>query len=834
MMCNRYDMAIVLFFALGALISEVVAGAEVFVAPSGSDANLGTRGEPLATLQRAQQAVRRLKAEGKGPITVWLQPGTYYLGESLLFRPEDSGTKESPITYQAVKEGTVTLSGGTRLNCEWKPYKDGIVVCAVPEAKNGKLMFSELYVNGKRQIRARFPNGDSRVPQPAGYVFTKGAKPDWQNPPHRPHTEMYYDPATFTKKAWAHPEDAVVFCFQRINFHEVQFWNGQWRVRGLDRSRNALLLGDGGQQQLLFHYMKVYKPGIYPNMPFYVENVFEELDAPGEWYLDSRKGRLYYLPEPSVDLKTALIEPALVQRIVQFLGTKDKPVCHVTLRGLRIAHGASTYFEPYSPAGMGDYTIQRGGAIFVEGAEDITVDQCSLEGNSGNGFYVNCYARRVKLTNSRVTDIGENGICFTGKDNYRPDKHYTCPSCGFVHWWGWDSLSEGNIPVDCEASNNLVHDVGVFAKQSAGVFIANAQRIRIVHNHIYNTPRAGINVNNGVYGGHLFANNDVHDTVRETADHGPFNSYGRDRYWCQHVNHPGYVPEGQPAHSGPANHDWGAIEVVTKDAKETSVICNNRFAASRLGGNPRPGWQFGIDLDDGSSNYEVYGNLGIDMSLKTFCASYSKIHDNVFVGAASMTLIQPFDGHLEVHDNRFVNDLRSEEVETKFFKGVCFGLTNGFPVWLRDPDRMTIGPRGGRLYRDSPIAITAPLASPSPEIQHTLDGNEPSLRSLLYTAPLTLKSPGTVRARAFRHGKPNGPVAEATYNRIFRLPDVFLDELPPASVKSGNEGKKIQVRRNCIGQPLRLGGTTYERGIGDHADNGFGNHVSRHEQHYPD
>ena len=123
--------------------------------------------------------------------------------------------------------------------------------------------------------------------------------------------------------------------------------------------------------------------------------------------------------------------------------------------------------------------------------------RCSLEGNSGNGFYVNGYAHRVKLSDSRVVDIGESGICFTGKDNYRPDKSYKCPVCGFPHWWGWDQLSADDIPMDCEASDNLVHDVGVLAKQCGGVFLANSQRIRVLHNHIYNTPRAGINVNNG-------------------------------------------------------------------------------------------------------------------------------------------------------------------------------------------------------------------------------------------------------------------------------------------------------------------------------------------------
>ena len=238
--------------------------------------------------------------------------------------------------------------------------------------------------------------------------------------------------------------------------------------------------------------------------------------------------------------------------------------------------------------------------------------------------------------------------------------------------------------MDCEASDNLVHDVGVLAKQCGGVFLANSQRIRVLHNHIYNTPRAGINVNNGAYGGHLFAQNDVHDTVRETSDHGPFNSYGRDRYWCQHVNHPGFVLQGQPPHQGSSHHSFGPREVILKDAKETSVICQNRFAATRRGGNPRPGVQFGIDLDDGSSNYDVYGNLGVGMSLKTLCSLDCKVHDNVFVHAGDLQLAEPFDGRLEVKNNRFIPDLTPEEAESRFFQGVRFGVTDEFPAWLKD------------------------------------------------------------------------------------------------------------------------------------------------------
>ena len=94
--------------------------------------------------------------------------------------------------------------------------------------------------------------------------------------------------------------------------------------------------------------------------------------------------------------------------------------------------------------------------------------------------------------------------------------------------------------------------------------------------------------------------------------------------------------------------------------------------------------QFGIDLDDGSSNYDVYGNLGVGMSLKTLCSLDCKVHDNVFVHAGDLQLAEPFDGRLEVKNNRFIPDLTPEEAESRFFQGVRFGVTDEFPAWLKD------------------------------------------------------------------------------------------------------------------------------------------------------
>jgi hypothetical protein len=137
-----------------AMRSKESARADFYVATDGSDANVGTKEEPFATLERARDAVRELKRTKEGPITVLVRGGVYYLGETLIFGPEDSG-KDQPITYAAYPGEIPVISGGRKIVGEWQPYRDGIMMCELPEAKEGKLNFTQLFVNGKRQIRAR-------------------------------------------------------------------------------------------------------------------------------------------------------------------------------------------------------------------------------------------------------------------------------------------------------------------------------------------------------------------------------------------------------------------------------------------------------------------------------------------------------------------------------------------------------------------------------------------------------------------------------------------------------------------------------------------------------
>jgi hypothetical protein len=148
--------------------------------------------------------------------------------------------------------------------------------------------------------------------------------------------------------------------------------------------------------------------------------------------------------------------------------------------------------------------------------------------------------------------------------------------------------------MDCIVDNCLITKTGRDEKQTAGVQISMSKGIRISHCSIYDLPRAGININEGTFGGHIIEYCDVFNTVLETGDHGSFNSWGRDRYWS-----PDVAETASQVALRPSMPLW--------DMPEPIIIRNSRWKCNY-------GWD--IDLDDGSSNYQIYNNLLLNRGLK--------------------------------------------------------------------------------------------------------------------------------------------------------------------------------------------------------------------------
>jgi len=593
-------------------------GAAFYVSVSGNDRNPGTKTAPFATFVRAQQALRSWKRPASGPAVVEVRQGTYALDHPLVFLPEDSGSEASPVVFAASPGERVTITGSRALDCRWRPFRDGILMCDLPAVKQGELRFSQLFVNGKRQTLARFPNRDDSKPGRSGYIHPAGPIPDDlrdSNPGEDDDMTfsggaprgILFDPASFTAKRWARPEEAVIHIFQGWDWGNLQ-----WRLEAIDYDGRAIWFGDGGFQMGAKWFDDPAK--IEPESRFFIENVFEELDAPGEWYLDVRAGVLYYMPEPGIDMAGARVEAPLLDELVRFAGTQNAPVRHIAIEGFRMTQTASTFLESYDVPSLSDWAIHRGGTVFLEGTRDCAVRNCWFDAVGGNAVFINNYNRNATVTGCKFTDAGDSAVCLVGT-------------------LGATNGTRRAFPYECTVSNNLIHDCGVFGKQVAGVYISRAKRITAAHNTIYTMPRAGICIGDGTWGGHVVEFNHIYDCVRETGDHGPFNAWGRERFWSLTQSHSDY--------SIRRSLEAGDVKV---DAMEPVILRNNFF-------EDHSGW--GLDLDDGASRYEIYNNVTKGIGIKLREGAYRTVYNNIWVDSNVAPCFHV--GNEDNHDRYFRN-----------------------------------------------------------------------------------------------------------------------------------------------------------------------------------
>jgi hypothetical protein len=190
--------------------------------------------------------------------------------------------------------------------------------------------------------------------------------------------------------------------------------------------------------------------------------------------------------------------------------------------------------------------------------------------------------------------------------------------------------------MNLDSTNNYMVNMGRFEKQSAGVNIAMSQSVTVQHNTIHRSPRSGININDGTFGGHVIEFNDVFDCVRESGDHGPFNSWGRDRFW----SYQGYDTNGN---NGAAKYPYRQL-----DAGKTTIIRNNRFHYSSV-------HEWGIDLDDGSSNYQIYNNLCLNTGFKLREGFDRHVYNNIIINERANIHCTFEDANNNIEKNIIIN-----------------------------------------------------------------------------------------------------------------------------------------------------------------------------------
>lgn len=561
------------------LCVEFVFSAEIYVSPSGDDKNDGSIGSPLATLAAARDKADNLKSAAK-PVTVFLRGGTYYLTAPVEFGSNNTGTADAPIVYCAYQAEKPVLSGGIKITAEWSVYSGKIMVAQIDTG----LKIDQLFLNGKRQIMCRYPNFDSTK-------YLDGYDADCFGPARA--------------STWKNPTEGPGY----VRTLHVNLWGGESYIITSKSSDNVVTLKWVGDHGLGDKIHPTYRM---------VENVFEELDAPGEWFYRKSTGQLFFYPPDGTDLSTAKIEMASLDGLIVIKGTKASPVKYLRFSGITFTHTHRTLFDmPYTRLQVGDWTVARAGVIWVENAENLLFDHCLFDQIGGNGIFISGYNKSHIIARNTFVDAGASCVLVCGNANST-----RCSGVGGTCTDRTPGPANDDYPSLITIENNLMDHFGRFEKQTAGTCFSATMKDTVRHNEICRCPRAGINLTDGCWGGHEICYNWVYKSVLESSDHGPFNSWGRDRNYK-------------------FSSDTSATEL---DAMYTTNIHHNRFEAAPP--------LFGIDLDDGSSNYDMWDNLLIGVGLKLWRQRHNRYHNNIIVngGVTEMHDIYENSGHYYAHN----------------------------------------------------------------------------------------------------------------------------------------------------------------------------------------
>ena len=528
----------------------------VYVAPNGDDAAAGTSPDrPIASLARARDVVRQLKAKGlpEGGATVYLKGGVYPMTEPVLFAPEDSGTSAAPIVYMAAPGEKPVLHGGRAIT-GWRKHNDTIWVADVPEVKAGKWSFNQLFINGELRQRARFPNeGFYRV---TGFP-DGGREVDYHTDSQRfEYAEGHLNPK------WHNLDDVnvIVYHFWTDSHLPIQSIDTEKRIVTFKHKAGKVFTDDftaGGARYI-------------------VENVFEGLDQPGDWYLDRKAGLIYYIPVAGEEMsKAQVIAPFAPAFILMQGNAKQRQfVEHISFRGLGFMYSRFELPPGNSNDRQGSASVSA--AIRLNAARHITFDRCDIRNLGTFAFELGRGCSENRFTHNQITRIAAGGFRMDGG-------------------------ADRDHPLE-RTGNNLIADneIGYYGEvypSAVGILLQNTAGNIIAHNHIHHGWYTGISLG-WVWG---YQRSISRDNVVE-------------------FNHIHDIGQGLLS-------DMGGI--YTLGLSPGTVLRNNLI--HHVEANLYGGW--GIYLDEGSSHLLVEDNIVYKTKFAPFNIHFSKeamVRNNIF------------------------------------------------------------------------------------------------------------------------------------------------------------------------------------------------------------
>jgi len=528
----RYAGMLILWFLAEA---GSVNAKQIWVSPSGSDSNPGTREKPLATILMAQRQARELRRlndpslnEG---IQIILKGGTYRLDEPLLFRPEDSGTVESAFSFEAAAGEEPVISGGIPVTNWEKPAgqiaglpktsKGHIWVTDIPLVGGRQPEFRQLWINGVKAQRASTltdgnlsrilsvdrQNGTLWIPKPSFRLKEIGQL--------ELVIHQWWAIANLRVKEIREVGDSAAVTFyqpeSRIEFEHP------WPAPFIDAEKN--------------------KNG---NSAFWFVNASELLNQPGEWYEDLKAGKIYYWPLEGQDMTRAEAVFPFLETLVRICGSLDYPVKNIRFSGISFSHSGWL-----RPSKAGHVPLQAG--VYLLDAYKLavpgTADKKSLENQAWTGRQP-----------AAVEIVNANGLVFhrcnfehtaaTALDFISGTSHDLVEGCRFRDIGGTALQAgffgskdfEAHLPYNpsddrevCQYEtfvNNLITDATNEDWGCVGIGIGFARNITIAHNEVSHVNYSGISVGWGwtktinCMRNNLIHANHIHHFARQMYDVG--------------------------------------------------------------------------------------------------------------------------------------------------------------------------------------------------------------------------------------------------------------------------------------------------------------------------
>ena len=422
--------------------------AEYYVDPNAKDGGVGTAQSPFNNLERAIKAVRKANDKMTGDIIVHLKDGEYYVDETIQMTADDGGSNGFNVIYRSETPGGARIYGAKKLT-GWTKHSDNIWKVPLEEAAY------TLYQDNRRSIKARYPNREfdkEYLTYHGSYLRAIGVTNDQEK--IQLDTNDVKDisfkdltDASICIWPWAHCDWALYTC----------------KIESYDKKEGIMITDKLADEQ-------------YGNQArYYIEGMYELLDAEGEFHYDSDEKMLYYMPYGGKDPNTECnVYAPVVDEIIRMTGKPLTPVENIVFDGLSFEK--TNFIRSLS---IWYHTIDAKSQEAIKGL--VTMDT----------------ANNIKMLNCRFKNSGLSGVFITGASNYNYINNCLFENMGIsgVIICG-DSVQRNNSEYirHNRISNCIMHDLGELGIDAAGVNIWSTQGTITENCEFYNMPRQAYSI----------------------------------------------------------------------------------------------------------------------------------------------------------------------------------------------------------------------------------------------------------------------------------------------------------------------------------------------------